>query len=360
MQTYLVGGAVRDQLLNYPYHERDWVVVGATPKDLLDRGYQQVGKDFPVFLHPQSKEEYALARKERKSGQGYHGFICDFGPEVTLEEDLQRRDLTINAMAQDAEGRIVDPYGGQRDIQQRRLRHVSEAFEEDPLRVLRVARFAARYKHLGFTVAEETLALMRSISASGELATLSAERLWVEMARALDERHPGEFFRVLQSCGALTALFDGWDSALSDALLSTLDQAQDLSVEGRFALSASDMEDSQCRALCAALKAPNQATELAAHCARLLPMRQLPGPNEALAMLESLDYLRRPAVLGEFLHVARHRGLPAQEAEALASAADALRSITAQGLMEQGYKGKALGVALREQRRETLQRLLNP
>ena len=360
MQTYLVGGAVRDQLLDYPYHERDWVVVGATPKDLLDQGYQQVGKDFPVFLHPESKEEYALARKERKSGTGYHGFICDFGPEVTLEEDLQRRDLTINAMAQDTEGHIVDPYGGQRDLQQRRLRHVSEAFSEDPLRVLRVARFAARYKHLGFRVADDTLALMQHISASGELATLSAERLWVEMARALGERDPGEFFRVLKNCGALTALFDGWDTALSDALLSTLDQAQDLSVEARFALSASDMEHSQCRSLCDRLKVPNQASNLAVHCARLLPLCKLPDADEALAMLESLDYLRRPEVLGEFLQVARHRGLPTQEAETLARAANALRSITAQALMTQGYKGRALGEALREQRRETLQRLLNP
>lgn len=359
MQTYLVGGAVRDQLLNYPYHERDWVVVGATPQDLLAKGYRQVGKDFPVFLHPESKEEYALARKERKSGTGYHGFICDFGPEVTLEEDLQRRDLTINAMAQDTEGHIVDPYGGQRDIQQRRLRHVSEAFSEDPLRILRVARFAARYKHLGFSVADETLALMQHISASGELATLSAERLWVEMARALGERDPGEFFRVLKSCGALPALFDGWDNALSDTLLLTLDQAQDLSVEARFALSASDMEHRHCRSLCDRLKVPNQASNLAVHCARLLPLCQLPDADEALAMLESLDYLRRPEVLGEFLQVARHRGLPTREAETLARAADALRSITAQALMEQGYKGKALGEALREQRRDTLQRLLS-
>lgn len=359
IHTYLVGGAVRDQLLNYPYHERDWVVVGAQPDDLLRQGYQQVGKDFPVFLHPQSNEEYALARKERKSGAGYHGFVCEFGPDVTLEEDLLRRDLTINAMAQDTDGHIIDPFGGQRDIQQRCLRHVSDAFAEDPLRVLRVARFAARYKHLGFKVADETLALMKTISASGELATLSAERLWVEMARALGERHPGEFFRVLQSCGALTALFDGWDTAVADGLLLNLDQARDLSVEARFALSTSDMEDSQCRALCARLKAPKQASNLAIHCARLLPLCQLPGANEALAMLESLDYLRRPEVLSEFLQVARRRGLPALEAETLAGAAEALRSITAQALIEQGYQGKALGEALREQRRETMQRLLS-
>ncbi|GAB5413366.1 MAG: fused tRNA nucleotidyltransferase/2',3'-cyclic phosphodiesterase/2' nucleotidase/phosphatase Cca [Congregibacter sp.] len=206
MQTYLVGGAVRDSLLGYPVKERDWVVVGASPALLLERGYTQVGKDFPVFLHPQSKEEYALARTERKQGHGYAGFAVHYDSSVTLEEDLQRRDLTVNAMAMDDQGELIDPYGGQQDLERRLLRHVSPAFVEDPLRVLRVARFAARYAHLGFRVADTTIQLMRDIVAQGELTHLSIERIWVEMERALRERDPQVFIEVLQDCGALQAL----------------------------------------------------------------------------------------------------------------------------------------------------------
>ncbi|MDA8962493.1 multifunctional CCA tRNA nucleotidyl transferase/2'3'-cyclic phosphodiesterase/2'nucleotidase/phosphatase, partial [Congregibacter sp.] len=197
MKTYLVGGAVRDELLNYPVKERDWVAVGATPQELLDLGYTQVGKDFPVFLHPQSKEEYALARTERKKGHGYTGFETHYDPNVTLEEDLQRRDLTINAIAKDNDGSLVDPYGGSKDLQAKLLRHVSDAFTEDPLRVLRVARFAARYAHLGFSVAPETLTLMSDIVAQGELEYLPPERIWVETERALRERDPQVFIEVL-------------------------------------------------------------------------------------------------------------------------------------------------------------------
>jgi tRNA nucleotidyltransferase (CCA-adding enzyme) len=203
MDIYLVGGAVRDELLDYPVTERDWVVVGGRPQDLLDLGYQQVGKDFPVFLHPQSKDEYALARTERKQGHGYTGFAVDCDPAVTLEEDLLRRDLTINAMARDDVGNIIDPYGGQQDLESRVLRHVSDAFTEDPLRVLRTARFAARYAHLGFSVAPETIALMAEIVSQGELAHLPAERIWVEMERALGESNPEVFVEVLRDCGAL-------------------------------------------------------------------------------------------------------------------------------------------------------------
>lgn len=206
MDIYLVGGAVRDALLEYPFTERDWVVVGATPADLLAEGFTQVGRDFPVFLHPQTKEEYALARTERKQGHGYHGFAVHADPGVTLEEDLQRRDLTINAMAQRDDGTVVDPFGGQRDLEQRVLRHVSPAFVEDPLRVLRVARFAARFAHRGFTVAPETQDLMREIVSQGELAHLSVERIWVEMERALREADPQVFVQVLRTCGALKAL----------------------------------------------------------------------------------------------------------------------------------------------------------
>ena len=207
MKTYLVGGAVRDALLDYPVVEHDWVVVGARPEDLLSQGYTQVGKDFPVFLHPETKEEYALARTERKQGHGYTGFEVHYDPDVTLEDDLARRDLTINAMARDDDGSIVDPYGGQADLVARVLRHVSDAFVEDPLRVLRTARFAARFAHLGFTVAPETMALMTEIVSQGELAHLPAERLWVEMEKALGERNPEVFVAVLRDCGALAEIF---------------------------------------------------------------------------------------------------------------------------------------------------------
>jgi tRNA nucleotidyltransferase (CCA-adding enzyme) len=206
MKTYLVGGAVRDELLGYPVKERDWVVVGATPQEMLDAGFSQVGRDFPVFLHPETKEEHALARTERKSGRGYTGFVVHCDPDVTLEEDLSRRDLTVNAMARDADGALVDPYGGAADLEARVLRHVSPAFVEDPLRVLRVARFAARYAHLGFTVARETIALMAEIVEADELAELPAERIWVEMERALSERSPQIFVQVLRDCGALARL----------------------------------------------------------------------------------------------------------------------------------------------------------
>ncbi|YCH30026.1 multifunctional CCA addition/repair protein [Erwinia sp. D4-22] len=207
MKTYLVGGAVRDGLLKLPVKDKDWVVVGATPEMMLEQGYQQVGRDFPVFLHPDSREEYALARTERKSGSGYTGFVTWFAPDVTLEQDLQRRDLTINAIAQDENGQYIDPYQGRADLEKRLLRHVSAAFIEDPLRVLRVARFAARYAHLSFRIADETLTLMREMTAGGELAHLTAERVWKETENALCTPNPHVYFQVLRDCGALAVLF---------------------------------------------------------------------------------------------------------------------------------------------------------
>ena len=199
MQTYLVGGAVRDELLGLPVKERDWVVVGANPDELKALGYTAVGRDFPVFLHPESKEEYALARTERKTGPGYRGFVTRFSSDVTLEQDLERRDLTINAIAKDVDtGKLVDPYHGQRDVQARVIRHVSDAFLEDPVRVLRAARFAARFAPLGFTVAPETMALMQRIAASGELDALVPERVWQETLKALNTKSPQTFFAVLR------------------------------------------------------------------------------------------------------------------------------------------------------------------
>lgn len=207
MKIYLVGGAVRDRLLDYPVSERDWLVVGATPETMLAQGYRPVGKDFPVFLHPQSHEEYALARTERKTAPGYKGFDIDANPSVTLEEDMLRRDLTINAMAMDEDGVLLDPFQGQRDLQNRILRHVSSAFGEDPVRILRVARFAARYAHLGFSVAEETRQLMQQMVNSGEADHLVAERVWAELCKALREATPAAFFQTLRDCGALAVIF---------------------------------------------------------------------------------------------------------------------------------------------------------
>ena len=211
MQIYLVGGAVRDQLLNYPVKEKDWVVVGATPEQMLDKKFTQVGKDFPVFLHPDTHEEYALARTERKTAPGYKGFTVHASPDVSLEDDLLRRDLTINAIAQDTDGNIIDPYNGQTDLKNRILRHVSDAFSEDPVRILRVARFAARYAHLDFTVAEETMKLMRNMVNNGEVDSLIPERVWQEMHKALSEKNPEIFFHVLRTCGALQRIFPELD-----------------------------------------------------------------------------------------------------------------------------------------------------
>ena len=206
MKIYRVGGAVRDKLLNYPSDENDWVVVGSSPQQMLELGYQPVGQDFPVFINTLSGEEYALARTERKSGHGYGGFAFHTAPDVSLQDDLIRRDLTINAMAEDDDGSIIDPHNGQQDLSNKILRHVSPAFTEDPLRVLRVARFAARYHHLGFSIAEETLSLMSTISASGELQHLVAERVWKETERALCERSPDIYLQTLRDCGALAVL----------------------------------------------------------------------------------------------------------------------------------------------------------
>lgn len=213
MNIYLVGGAVRDSLLNLPISERDWVVVNATPEKLLSLGYQQIGRDFPVFLHPITREEYALARTERKSGHGYTGFTCYAAPDVTLEEDLRRRDLTINAMARnDEDNELIDPYQGEKDLANRVLRHVSDAFTEDPLRVLRIARFAARFAHLGFTIASETFTLMTKMVNDGELSDLVAERVWQETEKALLSQSPHKYFQVLRDCGALAVLFPEIDA----------------------------------------------------------------------------------------------------------------------------------------------------
>ncbi len=366
MQIFLVGGAVRDTLLNYPFTERDWVVVGATPEQLLDQGYQQVGKDFPVFLHPKTKEEYALARTEKKSGSGYHGFICDFGPDVSLEEDLQRRDLTINAIAQTDSGELIDPYGGQQDLRDRILRHVSPAFSEDPLRVLRVARFAARYAHLNFTLATETLALMQKMSDGGELATLTPERVWIEINKGLSSPSPAVFFQVLQDCGALRALYPSWSASLNPDIFTALNRAanQNASNEIRFAISTARMSRSECQALCEQIKATNAASDLALLAVEQLPLPQPLDANASLALLERLDYLRRPQRLSDFAQLVNilQRGDESRESERtlqrLPQASQQLGSIKAEQLIAQGFKGAALGKALRQQRLTLLEKIL--
>ncbi|MFO1408057.1 MAG: multifunctional CCA addition/repair protein [Steroidobacteraceae bacterium] len=350
MKIFLVGGAVRDRLLGLVPTERDWVVVGGTPADLSALGYRPVGKDFPVFLHPATGEQYALARTERKTGPGYYGFETRFSPDVTLEDDLARRDLTVNAMAEDGDGRLVDPYGGRRDLEARVLRHVSPAFVEDPLRVLRVARFAARYARLGFTVAGETMDLMSRIAGSGELSALAPERVWAETGRALGEPTPAVYFEVLRRCGALAALFpevaalDGvpqppqWHPEVDTYVhaLEVLDVAAELTPDTtvRWAALVHDVgkgttareewprhvghEERGARlieAMSERLRVPNEHRDLAVLAARLHGRVHRAAelrPGTMLELLEAADAFRRGERFGRLLLVceadARGRG----------------------------------------------------
>ncbi len=403
MEVYLVGGAVRDELLDYPVKEQDWVVVGARPQDMLSLGYQQVGKDFPVFLHPETKDEYALARTERKQGHGYTGFAIDCDPTVTLEEDLLRRDLTVNAIARTTDGKYIDPYGGRDDIAAKVLRHVSDAFVEDPLRVLRTARFAARYAHKGFSVAAETIALMSELVRSGELAHLSIERVWVEMERALGERDPDVFFSVLRDCGALAALLPEVEALFGvpqnaeyhpeiDAGIHTmmaLRQAAALTpaTTVRFAVLLHDLGKGTTaksewprhiahevrglklvEAVCKRLAVPNQHRSLAllaceyhTHCHRAQELRG----KTLMKLFTATDALRRPERFEEFLLAceADSRGRlgleqrdypqPAYLRKALAT----VQGVSAAGFAEQGLKGKAVGDALYAERVKQLQAL---
>ena len=391
--VYLVGGAVRDQLLNLPVKDRDWVIVGATPQTLIDLGYQQVGKDFPVFLHPQSKEEYALARTERKSGQGYTGFICDFSADITLEQDLIRRDLTINAMAQDLQGNLYDPYHGADDLRQRILRHVSPAFVEDPLRVLRVARFAARYHHLGFTIAPETLQLMQTLTLQGELQHLTAERVWAETEKALNEKNPEIYFETLRQVGALAVLFPELDALYGvpnpakyhpeiDSFVHTmmvLQQATLLSEQVdchksavRFAAICHDLGKAKTpksnwphhhgheklgiaptRNLCKRLKVPSYYQQLAeltceyhTHIHKIFELR----PETVVKLFNTFDVWRKPLRFMEFLLVCfadtrgrkgfEHSQYPQQEF-ALALYQAALK-VDVQSIIAAGFEHKAI------------------
>ena len=316
MKAYVVGGAVRDELLGLPVQDRDWVVVGATPEEMVAQGYKPVGRDFPVFLHPKTHEEYALARTERKSGRGYKGFVVHAAPDVTLEDDLRRRDLTINAMAKAEDGSLIDPFGGKKDLEKKVLRHVSEAFAEDPVRILRVARFAARF---AFSVHPDTLALMRRIVDSGEADYLVPERVWQEFARGLDEKSPEKMLDVLAACGFLKKQLpeiSGFPRNFSGSLAV------------RFALLTWPLDEARVESLCNRLRAPNEVRELALSAARNKAALRGSTPEALLEVLKRTDAFRRPERFAELLEAARlaEPGLDTQRLErarAVAAGVDA-------------------------------------
>ena len=396
MKVYLVGGAVRDELLDRKPAERDWVVVGATPQQMTDAGFRQVGRDFPVFLHPETGEEYALARTERKTGAGYRGFEVAFSPDVTLEDDLRRRDLTINAMARDGDGGLIDPYGGRADLEARKLRHVSDAFNEDPVRILRVARFLARYEPLGFSIAPETMARMRSMVAAGEVDALVAERAWQETAKALAEPAPAAWMRALRECGALARIFpeldalygvpqpEKWHPEIDTSLHMelVLQAAADLTPEPRirFAALMHDLgkgrtprsrwprhvghEESGARlveAVSERLRVPTDFRELAVLAARWhgLAHRSLElRPRTVLELLEACDAFRRPERFRELLIAceADHRGRggfrerPYPQGDRLREAQATAMAVALTEADRAGLTGEKIGELLRRRR----------
>ncbi|WP_455199519.1 multifunctional CCA addition/repair protein [Kaarinaea lacus] len=404
MQIYLVGGAVRDKLMNLTPSERDWVVVGATPEEMLSQGYRQVGKDFPVFLHPDTHEEYALARTERKTAPGYKGFSVQADDNVTLEEDLLRRDLTINAIAESSTGELIDPFNGQKDIDNRILRHVSPAFSEDPVRILRVARFAARFAHLGFTVAPETRKLMQDMVEAGEVNALVAERVWAEFERALGEKHPGRFIEELRNCGALKILFPEIDRLFGVPqpekhhpeidtgihTLMVLEQAAKLSTdtEVRFAALLHDLGKGTTpreewpkhiehekrgtplvKAICDRYRVPNTYRDLAMmvtpyhlHYFRVGEMR----PDTILKTLEKLDAFRRPERFEQFILAceADSRGRTGfedhepEQSTIMRNVYHAASSISSESLVQQGLSGAAIGKEIKKLRTEAINNAL--
>jgi tRNA nucleotidyltransferase (CCA-adding enzyme) len=389
MEIYLVGGAVRDKLLGLPVKDRDWVVVGATPEAMTALGYKIVGADFPVFLHPETKEEYALARTERKSGQGYKGFTVYAGSDVTLEQDLARRDLTINAMAEDAAGRLIDLFDGAADLKRGILRHVAPAFAEDPLRVLRVARFAARF---GYPVAHETQALMRTLVEAGEIETLVAERVWSELERALGEKQPVRFFEVLRECGALQRLLPELDALFGVPqppehhpeidtgvhTLMVLVQATRLSTEARVRCAAllhdlgkgatpasewpkhighEERSAALVRDICGRLRVPNEYRDLAVlvaryhtHCHRAAELRD----STLLETLEAIDAFRRPERIEGFVLACEadargrtgHEERPYPQADIFRLAYQAARAVDTAAIAS-GRSGPQIGDAIR-------------
>lgn len=393
MEIYLVGGAVRDKLLGLPIKEQDWVVLGETTESMVSKGFRPVGKDFPVFLHPQSHEEYALARTERKTSPGYKGFVVHASPDVTLEQDLIRRDLTINAIAMTPQGQIIDPYGGQHDLEQRIFRHISPAFAEDPVRILRVARFAARYRHLGFTLAEETRQLMQSMVNAGEVDALVPERVWAELFKALSEQSPSAFFYTLKNCAALDKIFpeinrlfgvpqpEKYHPEIDTGIHSMLclEQAALLSdnPEVRFAALVHDLgkglspkehwphhyghETSGLpvlEKLCARLRVPNSFKSLAqqvmqyhTHCHRAFELRA----STITDLLASLGAYKQANKLPEFLLACEadakgRTGLedtPYPQAELLNGAAKAAATVDASSILNSELEGPQIGEAIR-------------
>ncbi|MDP1708536.1 MAG: multifunctional CCA addition/repair protein [Gammaproteobacteria bacterium] len=401
MHIYQVGGAVRDKLLGLPVQDRDWVVVGATPAEMLTRGFKLVGADFPVFLHPETHEEYALARTERKTAPGYKGFAVHAAPDVTLEDDLKRRDLTINAIAMDEHGHLTDPFNGVTDIKNKILRHVSPAFSEDPVRILRVARFAARFA--GFRVADETQALMRTMVDNGEVGALVPERVWVELERALAEKTPTRFFEVLRACGALQRLLPEIarlygvpqpqnhhpeiDTGLHTMMV--LEQATRLSPDPRvrFAVLMHDLGKGTtpqeqwprhighearsvelAQDICTRFRVPNDYRDLAVlvaryhgDCHRAAELR----PDTLLEKLEALDATRRPERFEQFLLACEadargrtgYEDAPYPQADVFRQARDAYASIDPQPLAASGLKGEAIARQLRQLRIEAIRAL---
>jgi len=396
MEKYLVGGCVRDELLGRDSKDRDWVVVGATPEEMLAAGFKSVGKDFPVFLHPETKEEYALARTERKTAPGYTGFSFHTDISVTLEDDLARRDLTINAIAKDEQGNFIDPYHGQQDLDDRILRHVSPAFAEDPVRILRIARFAARYAELGFRIADETISLMKNMVASGEVDALVAERVWQETVRALAEPAPEVYFEVLRECGALARIFPEIDNLFGipqpeeyhpeiDTGVHTmmvLQQAVRLSDDTRvrFAALTHDLGKALTpkqelpqhigheeagvplvKALCERLRVPRDYRDLAIHVAQYHLYYHRAKELKAgtiLKLIKNLDAFRRPERFDLFLLAceADSRGRPGYEdrvtikPQLLKNAYQAAAEVSVQPIIERGFEGEAIATELQQQR----------
>jgi tRNA nucleotidyltransferase (CCA-adding enzyme) len=405
MKIYLVGGAVRDELLGLPVKERDWVVVGAQPQELLDLGYRAVGKDFPVFLHPQTNEEYALARTERKTGRGYKGFDTRFSPDVTLEQDLERRDLTINAIAKDGDtGKLIDPYGGERDLRDRKLRHVSNAFVEDPVRVLRAARFAARFAPLGFTVAPETMQLMREIAAAGELQALVAERVWQELHKALHMPAPWQFFEVLREAHALPIIFpeiaalfgvpqpEKWHPEIDSGVhtMMVLEQASRLTEDPvvRFAALVHDLGKGTTppdewprhvaheqrsvpliEKLCARLRIPNQFRDLGVLVGRhhlVMHKADEVKATTLLDLLEHLDAFRRPTRVEQFILACEadargRKGLENRlypQADRVRKAFAAAKSVVLTDEAREGLTGEQIAARMHQERAGAIKRAL--
>lgn len=405
METYLVGGAVRDQLLGLPVTERDWVVIGETPESMVKQGFKPVGKDFPVFLHPQSHDEYALARTERKTAPGYKGFAVHASPEVSLEQDLIRRDLTINAIAMTPKGELIDPYGGQQDIKNKIFRHISPAFAEDPVRILRVARFAARYGHLGFTLAEETRELMQAMVAAGEVDYLVPERVWAELYKVLKEQSPSAFFYTLKSCTALAIIFpeinclfgvpqpEKYHPEIDTGLHSMLclQQAVNLSTspEVRFAALVHDLGKGITpqenwphhyghetiglpilEKLCARLRVPNAFKALAihvmqyhTHCHKVFDLRAATLTD----VLNVLGAFKANNTLNEFLLACEadakgRTGLeqtPYPQAELIKLAAKSAASVDTSAILDSELKGPQIGTAIRHLRIKAVAEVIN-